>query len=255
MSNIAGKAYAMNVLTPIRPWKTRIQIFFFMLSRCRPSTLCGLLGLKLIHFARWVIIPRDAWPDLGQPGGPPRPRNDAMLFLSNFNGTWDQYIDAFADGIPSGLDLFWYTSTKYPHSIPIAAFKDYITHNQVDTNAYYNATPGAAQRDIKRALRVRLAIQELARVHVSGDAAAFARAWREQLVARGVQNCLGSHGYAPTASVSTEKADLRRADYLRESARPDWAAPPPGSNAPAAAPAASPQPADPPATPQLEPVK
>ena len=42
-----------------------------------------------------------------------------MLFCSNFNGTWDQYIDAFADGIPNGLDLFWYTSSKYPASIPV----------------------------------------------------------------------------------------------------------------------------------------
>ena len=28
--------------------------------------LKGLLGLKLIHFARWVIIRREDWPDLGQ---------------------------------------------------------------------------------------------------------------------------------------------------------------------------------------------
>ena len=56
---------------------------------------------------------------------------------------------------PSGLDLFWYASTKYPHSIPISTFKSYIAANQIQTNYYYNATPGAAQRDIKAALRVR----------------------------------------------------------------------------------------------------
>jgi hypothetical protein len=52
-----------------------------------------------------------------------------MLFCSNFNGTWDQYIDAFPDGIPNGLDLFWYSSTKYPQSIPMSPFKNYIRHN------------------------------------------------------------------------------------------------------------------------------
>ena len=88
-----------------------------------------------------------------------------MLFLSNFNGTWDQYIDAFADGIPSGLDLFWYASTKYPHSIPISTFKAYIGANQIQTNYYYNATPGAAQRDIKAALRVRRELLALADLH------------------------------------------------------------------------------------------
>ena len=55
-----------------------------------------------------------------------------MLFVSNFNGTWDQYIDAFSDGIPNGLDLFWYASTKYPGSIPSTPFNAYIRANQID---------------------------------------------------------------------------------------------------------------------------
>ena len=119
MSNIAGKAYAMNVLTPMRPRWTWIQHLIFMVARAGPAQLSGLLGLKLIHFARWVIIRRDQWPDLGQ--GKQAIQNDYMLFLSNFNGTWDQYIDAFSDALPSGLDLLWYSSIKYPHSIPITA--------------------------------------------------------------------------------------------------------------------------------------
>ena len=102
MSNVAGKAYGMNVITPMHPRLTWINRFFFMLSRAVPSTLNGLLGLSIIHFARWVIIKRDSWPDLGQ--GKQKLQNDYMLFCSNFNGTWDQYIDAFADGIPNGLD-------------------------------------------------------------------------------------------------------------------------------------------------------
>ena len=113
MSNVAGKAYGMNVITPMRPCWTWVNRFLFMFARAVPSTLFGLLGLQLIHFARWAIIKRDQWPDLGQ--GKQTLQNDYMLFCSNFNGTWDQYIDAFADGIPSGLDLFWYSSTKYPH--------------------------------------------------------------------------------------------------------------------------------------------
>ena len=132
MSNIAGKAYAMNVLTPMRPWKTWIQVLIFMVARATPQQLGGLLGLRLIHFARWVIIRRDQWPDRGQ--GEQTLTCDYMLFLSNFNGTWDQYIDAFADGIPVASTCFWYASIKYPHSIPISTFKDYIGANQIQTN-------------------------------------------------------------------------------------------------------------------------
>lgn len=206
MSNIAGKAYAMNVVTPVTPCLTWLQKLIFNAARALPTQLGGLLGLSLIHFARWVMIRRDQWPDLGQ--GKQKLRYDYMLFCSNFNGTWDQYIDAFSDGIPAGLDLFWYTSVKYPHSIPITPFKDYITFNQIDTNYYYNATPGAAQRDIKAALKVLQEIRALAAIHPASSPADFAAAYRKSLLA--VQNCLGSHGIGPIASLATEASEENR---------------------------------------------
>lgn len=206
MSNVAGKAYGMNVITPMRPWKTWINRLLFMVSRTQPAQLGGLLGLSIIHFARWVIIRRDQWPDLGQ--GVPKLRNDYMLFVSNFNGTWDQYIDAFSDGIPNGLDLFWYSSTKYPGSIPITPFKNYIRANQIDCDYYYNATPGAAQRDIKAALRVWQALDALAADHARMTQEEFAEAYRRAFVA--VQNDLPSPGFAPVASNDTDNADTNR---------------------------------------------
>jgi len=213
MSNIAGKADAMNVITPMPRWCTWIQTALFMIARITPQTLSGLLGLKLIHFARWVIIRRNQWPDPAGNGAQPLDE-DYMLFLSNFNGTWDQYIDAFADGIPQGLDLFWYASTKYPHSIPISTFKSYITANQIQTNYYYNATPGAAQRDIKAALRVRRELLALADQHRGGDAAAFAKAYREALTR--LASSLASPGYAPIASVATQNADVARNEFIKD---------------------------------------
>lgn len=212
MSNIAGKAYAINVLTPMSPKRTWIQNTVFMIARVVPKQLSGLLGLKLIHFARWVIIRRNQWPDPAG-HGQQNLHNDYVLFLSNFNGTWDQYIDAFADGIPSGLDLFWYASTKYPHSIPISTFKTYIAANQIQTDYYYNATPGAAQRDIKAALRVRSELLKLADIHGQGDAATFARAYRKVLSK--LSNSLASPGYAPIASVATQNADVARNEFIK----------------------------------------
>jgi hypothetical protein len=211
MSNTAGKAYAMNVLTPVLPGSTWVNRLIFMASRAISSSLSGLLGLSLIHFARWVIIERDQWPQMGQP--PQTLKNDYILFCSNFNGTWDQYIDAFADGIPGGLDLLWYSSTKYPHSIPITPFKTYIRANQVDTNYYYNATPGSGQRDIKQALRLAAAIRALA-INLPADDAAFAEAYRALL--RQVQGAMGAPGYAPVASLDTERADEHRSRVVRQ---------------------------------------
>ena len=229
MSNIAGKAYAMNVITPSRPHRTWLNQFIFNLGRVTPATLGGLLGLSIIHFARWVIVKRDQWPD-GK-GGRIKQNidNDYMIFCSNFNGTWDQYIDAFSDGIPNGLDLFWYTATKYPGSIPITSFKDYITHNQIYTDYYYNATPGAAQRDIKSGMKVAQAIRDLSDRYQRTKAslehaktpearakllAQFRESYEQQLIQ--IQNNLPEQGYAPVASLDTEQADINRKSYLNE---------------------------------------
>jgi hypothetical protein len=210
MSNIAGKAYGMNVITPMRPVDTCLNRLLFMVSRSFPQTLAGLLGLSIIHFARWVIIKRHQWPAGDR--GKAKIDHDYMLFCSNFNGTWDQYIDAFADGIPNGLDLFWYSSQKYPKSIPITPFKNYIGKNQIHTSYYYNATPGSAQRDIKAALRLYAAVKELADKHPKLDPATFAVEYRKTLAK--IQNSLGSPGYAPVASLDTAHADANRRDFI-----------------------------------------
>lgn len=224
MSNVAGKAYGMNVVTPMRPSATWLNRLVLLASRALPANLSGLLGLSLIHFARWVIIRRDQWPDRGQ--GPEKLVNDYMLFCSNFNGTWDQYIDAFTDGIPGGLDLLWVSSTKYPKSIPITPFKNYIRANQLDTNYYYNATPGSAQRDIKSALLVARELRALA-AQAPADPAAFAAAYRAML--RRVQNALGSPGYAPVASCDTAAADMHRCAAVSARWGPHAAGPPPAA--------------------------
>jgi hypothetical protein len=210
MSNIAGKAYGMNVITPMRPSRTWINRLIFMVSRSFPHTLAGLLGLSIIHFARWVIIKRHQWPAGDR--GKAKINHDYMLFCSNFNGTWDQYIDAFADGIPNGLDLFWYSSQKYPESIPIMPFKNYIGKNQIHTSYYYNATPGSAQRDIKGALRLYAAVKELGDKYPKLTPAAFAVEYRKTLAK--IQNSLGSPGFAPVASLDTASADSNRKNFM-----------------------------------------
>ncbi|MFK7869685.1 MAG: hypothetical protein AB8B58_10640 [Roseobacter sp.] len=210
MTNIAGKAYAMNVVTPSNPKITWMNRLLFMAARGMPERLMGLLGLSLIHFARWVIIKPDQWPDLGQ--GKQTVKNDYMMFCSNFNGTWDQYIDAFSDGIPNGLNLFWFSATKYPLSIPITPFKTYITHNQVTTDYYYNATPGSAQRDIKTSLTVYDTLLSLEEAHKTQTPEEFAQTYKEAMGR--MQMGLGDAGYGPVASLATERADINRGTFF-----------------------------------------
>ena len=75
MSNIAGKAYAMNVVTPIRFWTAALNKVIFWAAGKRPSTL------SLIHYARWVVVDRDQFPHLS-PQQPKEKLRFGYLFFS-----------------------------------------------------------------------------------------------------------------------------------------------------------------------------
>src|ERR1700733_2040083 len=107
MSNIAGKAYAMNVITPLRWYTAWITRLTFWCAGKHPSTVLGLLTLSLIHYARWVVIGPSQFPRLSPEQPAEELRYNYMMFFSNFNGSWDQYVDSFSSAIPDGLNKFW----------------------------------------------------------------------------------------------------------------------------------------------------
>jgi len=158
MSNIAGKAYAMNAITPMRWYTAWLNRFFFWASGRFTSFLGGLLTLSLIHYARWVILKPNQFPRLSSDQPEERLKYHYMFFFSNFNGSWDQYVDSFSSAISGGLDKFWIFNIKYPKSIPMLPFHRYITANQIWTDHYYNAYPMASSNDVKSARRVRDAL-------------------------------------------------------------------------------------------------
>jgi hypothetical protein len=188
----------MNAITPMKAWKTPILRALFFLIGLIPPLQNGLKNLSFIHFARWVILPRDQFPHLS----PRQPSEDLhydyMIFFSNFNGTWNQYIDAFSAVLSTGLDAIWMWSEKFPGSVPVTPFKGYISQVQFDTDYYYNAYPRAATNDVKAALRVHDALYEFAKTSQSLSPAEFEKAYLEFLVQ--VQVDLGSTGMAPVGT-------------------------------------------------------
>lgn len=198
MTNINGKAYAMNAITPMKPWKTPIlKLAFFLLGVIKPAQK-KLKDLSFIHFARWVVIGRDQFPRLSDKQPREELRYDYLLFFSNFNGTWNQYIDAFSAVLSQGLDMIWRWSEKYPGARPVTAFKRYISLVQFDTDYYYNAYPRAATNDVKAALRVQDALDQFAITSQSLSPADFEKEWIEFLVR--VQSDLGATGVAPVGT-------------------------------------------------------
>jgi hypothetical protein len=196
MSNINGKVYAMNAITPMRPWKTWIlRAFFFALGNIKPMQ-SDLINLSFIQFARWVVIPRHHFPYLGQTQEREALRYDYLLFFSNFNGTWNQYIDAFSAVLSNGLNLVWRWSEKFPGSVPVTPFKEYIARVQFDTDYYYTAYPQATTNDVKSAHIVQNALDALSSGVESRTPEQFREAYLQFVIK--VQAHLGDTGEAPT---------------------------------------------------------
>ncbi len=195
MANINGKVYAMNVVTPMKPWKTwLLRAFFFVLGRVK-SLQTDLIYLHFIQFARWVIVPRNAFPYLGGTQKQESLRYDYLLFFSNFNGTWNQYIDAFSAVLSRGLNLIWRWSEKFPGSVPVTPFKSYITSVQLDTDYFFSAYPEATINDVQSAHIVKTKLGELSGQAEALSAEQFRSAYERFVL--DVQAHLGSTGAAP----------------------------------------------------------
>lgn len=195
MSNINGKVYALNVITPMKTWKTWIlRIAFFVLDHVKPLQN-DLINLSFIEFARWVIIPRTEFPCMGLGQRQEELQYDYLLFFSNFNGTWNQYIDAFSAVLSQGLNLIWRWSEKFPGSVPVTLFKEYIARVQFDTDYYYSAYPHATANDLKSAHIVQSSFDSLSAVASQSTPQQFAEAYLRFVLQ--VQTHLGETGDAP----------------------------------------------------------
>jgi hypothetical protein len=195
VSNLNGKAYAMNAITPMKAFKTPYLKALFSILGILKDLQAPLKALSFIHFARWVIVKRGQFPWLG--GTQPREtlHYDYMIFFSNFNGTWNQYIDAFSSVLSDGLDFIWDPTEKFPGSVPVTAFKRHIALCQFDTDYYFNAYPDATTNDVKAAHRVQAAFDAFAEATQKSTPEEFEKAYVEFLVQ--VQGDLGSLGPAP----------------------------------------------------------
>lgn len=198
MSNIHGKAYAMNTVTPMKVWNTWIvRLFFFLFGLIKPLQK-GLVDLSFIHFARWVIIKHDQFPRLTERQPKEHLKYDYLFFFSNFNGTWNQYIDAFSSVLSRDLNAVWGLCEKFPGAVPVTAFKQSIALLQYQTDFYYTAYPYATTNDVKAAHRAESALNAFAASCKDLPPDEFARAFRQLFIE--VQGDLGSTGLAPVGT-------------------------------------------------------
>jgi hypothetical protein len=225
MSNIAGKAYAMNLVTPLRRPLVPLNklIFWAVGTPLLKFSLRGLLTLSMIHYARWVILRARDFPRLSRKQPKETLRYGYMLFFSNFNGSWEQYVDSFSAAIPSGLDLLWLLNVGWPTAVPEQPFHRYVEHNQVWTDYYYNSYPMAASNDVKSAKRVQQALCELVKSSERASPQEFQQQYQRML--KQLQGDLSPLAASPIVSLAAEDIAARRRNPQVTKAR--HSAPPP----------------------------
>lgn len=150
---VAGRATGITVLTPIKPGWTPVVRLVLFIGRNVPILNRALEQLSFIQYARWSVI--TGVPYNGAPSEYERLRYDYLFFETNFDGTWDEYIDAFAEVIPERMSAIWGSSFGFPGPRPVGPFKDYIHRNDLPVSHYYAACPQATTKMVLSALTVR----------------------------------------------------------------------------------------------------
>jgi hypothetical protein len=92
----------------------------------------GYLGsMRTIHFAHWTLV--------GNSG--------RLLFLSNFDGSWQSYLDDFVDKAARGLTLAWGNCVGFPPTKDLVLegaargtqFKAWARQSQTHSILWYSA--------------------------------------------------------------------------------------------------------------------
>lgn len=178
VKNVDGDAVAITVLSAVRHWGLlELPALFFFIRHGRKS-LTVLKKLSFIQAARWSLIRR-----LPANGSYPetRLRFPLLYFESNFNGGWEEYIDAFSYTLTTGMFGFWGSSYGFPGALPASEFKDYIRRNEYDAGHYYSAYPDGTATTVLAALDLQPKIAALRAAANQMTAEQFARAWPEFL--------------------------------------------------------------------------
>jgi hypothetical protein len=177
--NVDGQAIALTAFNSVK-WLGRIWlplVFWYATHFPRSS---GTLGrLSFIHFARWSLIRRI--PYNGPPQRKERLHYPRLYFESNFNGGWEEYIDAFAHILTRGMKLFWGTAYGFPQPLPTAPFKAYIRRNELEASHFHSAYPEATTTIVLSALDLHTKLDAFRARARDLDDEAFAAAWRELL--------------------------------------------------------------------------
>jgi hypothetical protein len=137
-----GLQNALTHVVPLREGAQRLGVlraahaYIDRMSQKYFAFVGDLGGIPSIHFAKWLLI------DEGR----------RLLFLSNYDGSWESYLGDFVDQAALGLNLAWSCTREYPLTRLLAfegasdeeTFKAWGRSCQVPTQVFYSAYPDSS---------------------------------------------------------------------------------------------------------------
>ncbi|MGH9310701.1 MAG: hypothetical protein ACRD1U_15100 [Vicinamibacterales bacterium] len=147
VSKTIGQVTELTVIAPLKPGAATTLRQVLNGLQVTPESPIKQIGT--IHFARWVIIDNDS----------------RLLFTSNFDGSWENYLRDFSQKTPEGMDRIFGHCDGYPAGgcRDFEAFKDYVAKYQVTTDLFYAAYPETSVKGVVEALRVKKLTDEFLR--------------------------------------------------------------------------------------------
>jgi hypothetical protein len=176
---VAGHDTAMTLWSPVRWWGVPLLRFEFFVVRHTGLTLPMLRKLSFIDYARWSLVKE--FPRVGAPQGKDPRRRHHMMFESNFNGTWDQYIDTFAEVMPLQIIGFWGSSIKFPGPRRTGPLLAWVRRHHFDVQYFDSAVEDATATVVTSALELEKKLRAFARRSEGLEAEAFQEAYRTLL--------------------------------------------------------------------------
>jgi deferrochelatase/peroxidase EfeB len=106
-----------------------------------------LSDIGTIHFARWITVKG----------------NRDLVFLSNYGGSWESYLEDFITRAHAGLTGVWSNTVGFPRTVNLfqegatdgERFKRYARHSMIPTRFWYSAYPTLTTANVRTNAEIR----------------------------------------------------------------------------------------------------
>jgi hypothetical protein len=110
-----------------------------------------LARIRTIHFARWVFLDN----------------NKRMVFFSDYDGSFESYMDDFINKSGFGLNVVFSNGIGYPRTNWLIfdgcadelKYKEFLRRHTLPTQVWYKAYPGLTTVDLERNARIRKGLE------------------------------------------------------------------------------------------------